>query len=73
MTQVVAMAIELLKDFLGKYVERCGKVVEVRSNKTISTLLDLTNLLLVSIYDISSFWVSDFVCSLVWFGGVHSK
>ena len=42
-------------------------------NKAISTLLDLTNLLLVSIYDISSFWVSDFVCSLIWFGGVHSK
>ena len=55
MTQVVAMAIKQLKDFLGKYVERCGKVVEVQSNKTISTLLDLTNLLLVSIYDISSF------------------
>ena len=29
--------------------------VEVQSNKTISTLLDLTNLLIVSIYDISSF------------------
>ena len=43
------MTLELLKDFLGKYVERCGKVVEVQSNKTISTLLDLTNLLLVSI------------------------
>ena len=43
------------------------------SKQAISTLLDLTNLLLVSIYDISSFWVSDFVCSVVWFGGVHSK
>ena len=33
MTQVVAMAIKQLKDFLGKYVERCGEVVEVQTNK----------------------------------------
>ena len=33
MTQVVAMARKQLKGFLGKYVERCGEVVEVQTNK----------------------------------------
>ena len=32
MTQVLAMAIKLLNDFLGKYVERCGEVVEAHRN-----------------------------------------
>ena len=30
--QVLAMAIKLLKPFLDKYVERCGEVVEIRTN-----------------------------------------
>ena len=30
--QVLAMAIKLLKTFLGKYVERCGEVVEIHTN-----------------------------------------
>ena len=30
--QVLAMAIKLLKTFLGKYVERCGEVVEMHTN-----------------------------------------
>ena len=33
LTQVVAMARKQLKGFSGKYVERCGEVVEVQTNK----------------------------------------
>ena len=32
MTQIVAMGIRLLKRFLGKYVKRCGEVVEIHTN-----------------------------------------
>ena len=32
MAQVVAMAIRLLKKFLKEYVDRCGEVIEIRSN-----------------------------------------
>ena len=32
MAQVVAMSIKLLRKFLGDYVERCGNIVEIRTN-----------------------------------------